>query len=243
MPHGPWKDCGAFSAADPTIFSRRSACQTAPEQPVWHIPTLPFCNFSCRMRVSGSQPMEDLSTPGQGQGEGPGDSESERSEDDDGDGRGRSERSERSSSRGRAPRHDDSQRKKKKSLTGVNPVRDFRRTAATYSPSWWASTIGADELNGSVRDGKRWILIALTTALYHLRDYTPGLIPVSERYRAISTGRLCHRWLYTSRLSTSWSTTTLKGSLILETASRLDAFSAYPDRTWIPGGAAGATTG
>ena len=31
--------------------------------------------------------------------------------------------------------------------------------------------------------------------------------------------------------------------LIPETASRLDAFSAYPDRTWIPGGAAGATTG
>ena len=83
------------------------------------------------------------------------------------------------------------------------PVRDFRITAATYSPNWWVSTIGADELNGSVRDGKRWILIALTTALYHLRDYLLGLIPVSERYRAISTGRLCHRWLYTSRLSTS----------------------------------------
>ena len=53
-------------------------------------------------------------------------------------------------------------------------VRDFRRTAATYSPSWWASTIGADELNGSVRDGKRWILIALTTAIFYLRDYTLG---------------------------------------------------------------------
>ena len=26
-------------------------------------------------------------------------------------------------------------------------------------------------------------------------------------------------------------------------ASRLDAFSAYPNRTWLPGGAAGATTG
>ena len=93
-------------------------------------------------------------------------------------------------------------------------VRDFRRTAATYSPSWWASTIGADELNGSVRDGKRWILIALTTAIYYLRDHirTVSLRVSSfleERVRAISTGRLCHRWLYTSRLSTSWSTTTL----------------------------------
>ena len=54
------------------------------------------------------------------------------------------------------------------------PVRDFRITAATYSPNWWVNTIGADELNGSVRDGKRWILIALTTALYHLRDYILG---------------------------------------------------------------------
>ena len=85
----------------------------------------------------------------------------------------------------------------------ISSVRDFRITAATYSPNWWVSTIGADELNGSVRDGKRWILIALTTALYHLRDYILGLILLSERYRAISTGRLCHRWLYTSRLSTS----------------------------------------
>ena len=92
-------------------------------------------------------------------------------------------------------------------------VRDFRRTAATYSPSWWASTIGADELNGSVRDGKRWILIALTTAISYLRDHTLSIASrlffLEERVRAISTGRLCHRWLYTSRLSTSWSTTTL----------------------------------
>ena len=55
-------------------------------------------------------------------------------------------------------------------------VTDSLRTAATYSPNWWVSTIGADELNGSVRDGKRWILIALTTAIYYLRDYTPGPI-------------------------------------------------------------------
>ena len=116
MPSCLQNGCGTFSTADPTIFSRRSAGQTASEQPVWHIPMLPFRNTShyssSKMRVSGSQPLEDLSTPGQGQGEGPGDSKSERSEDDDGDGRGRSERSERSSSRGWAPRHDDSQRKK-----------------------------------------------------------------------------------------------------------------------------------
>ena len=104
MPSCLQNGCGTFSTADPTIFSRRSAGQTASEQPVWHIPMLPFRNTShyssSKMRVSGSQPLEDLSTPGQGQGEGPNDSKFERSEDDDGVGRGRSERSERSSDRG-----------------------------------------------------------------------------------------------------------------------------------------------
>ena len=43
-------------------------------------------------------------------------------------------------------------------------VRGFRRTAATYSPTWCGSTISASELNFSVRNGKRWILTAITTA-------------------------------------------------------------------------------
>ena len=33
------------------------------------------------------------------------------------------------------------------------------------------------------------------------------------------------------------------GDLILESASHLDAFSAYPNRTWLPGAATGVTTG
>ena len=33
------------------------------------------------------------------------------------------------------------------------------------------------------------------------------------------------------------------GDLVLRLVSRLDAFSGYPFRTWLPGGAAGATTG
>jgi len=33
------------------------------------------------------------------------------------------------------------------------------------------------------------------------------------------------------------------GDLILRRVSRLDAFSGYPCRTWLPSGAAGATTG
>ena len=67
--------------------------------------------------------------------------------------------------------------------------RAFRKAAATYSPTWWGSTIGASELNFSVRYGKRWILTAITTAVFYLREISevPGL---KERFRAISTGRL-----------------------------------------------------
>ena len=34
-----------------------------------------------------------------------------------------------------------------------------------------------------------------------------------------------------------------EGGLVLRWASRLDAFSAYPDRPWLPGYAPGGTTG
>ena len=47
-----------------------------------------------------------------------------------------------------------------------------RKTAATYSPNWWVSTIGVGELNFSVRNGKRWILTAITTAICYLREKT-----------------------------------------------------------------------
>ena len=42
------------------------------------------------------------------------------------------------------------------------------RLAATYSPTWYSSTIGANGLNFSVRDGKRWIPVAITTIIYRL---------------------------------------------------------------------------
>ena len=47
----------------------------------------------------------------------------------------------------------------------------------------------------------------------------------------------------TSSLSTWWSSTALKGELVSRWVSRLDAFSGYPFRTWLPCCAAGATTG
>ena len=42
----------------------------------------------------------------------------------------------------------------------------IRKAAAAYSPTWCSSTIGASELNFSVRYGKRWILTAITTLLF-----------------------------------------------------------------------------
>ena len=58
------------------------------------------------------------------------------------------------------PQH---QAQKKSPDSSLN--RDSRSAAATYSPTWCSSTIGASELNFSVRDGKRWILTAITAAI------------------------------------------------------------------------------
>ena len=44
------------------------------------------------------------------------------------------------------------------------------KVAATYSPTWCSSTIGARELNFSVRNGKRWILTAITAFSIFLRE-------------------------------------------------------------------------
>ena len=41
----------------------------------------------------------------------------------------------------------------------------YEKVAATYSPTWWVSTIGDGELNFSVRNGKRWILTAITATV------------------------------------------------------------------------------
>ena len=52
--------------------------------------------------------------------------------------------------------------------------------------------------------------------------------------RTISTGLLKHCCFCTSGLSTWSSSTALKGELVLRWVSRLDAFSGYPIRTWLP---------
>ena len=110
------------------------------------------------------------------------------------------------------------------------------------------------ELNFSVRNGKRWFLTAITTALCYLREYFKeapsrtrffllAYLSLEKVSRAISTGLLSPSLnLHILPINVVVSHDP-QGKLILETASRLDAFSAYPDPTWIPGGAAGATTG
>ena len=58
------------------------------------------------------------------------------------------------------------------------------KTAATYSPNWWVSTIGDGELNFSVRNGKRWILTAITTVIYYLREKTSEIVsPLQINFR------------------------------------------------------------
>ena len=52
-----------------------------------------------------------------------------------------------------------------------------------------------------------------------------------------------HYCASTSSLSTRWSSWALQGNLILERASRLDAFSGYHNRTSLPSRAIGMTTG
>ena len=59
-----------------------------------------------------------------------------------------------------------------KKAPGVARRSGLRRTAATYSPNWWVSTIGDGELNFSVRNGKRWILTAITAFHISLGERT-----------------------------------------------------------------------
>ena len=130
------------------------------------------------------------------------------------------------------------------------------------------STIGANDFHGRVRDGIGWFTVAITTrpsghTKHILKDIRirPVEANIHNRLRkhGVSDTCLCirpikpieqlvpvsftHYCASTPGLSTWWSSTVLKRILVLRGASRLDAFSGYPVRTWLPGGAAGATTG
>ena len=64
-----------------------------------------------------------------------------------------------------------------------------KKVAATYSPTWWGSTIGDGELNFSVRNGKRWILTAITATIYVLRK---DIAVHNVRFRVIAL--MCTRF-------------------------------------------------
>ena len=77
--------------------------------------------------------------------------------------------------------HSTPQHKTKEVPTECYFNRDFRKAAAAYSPTWWGSTIGASELNFSVRYGKRWFLTAITAAVCYLREISwPEVLAYSK---------------------------------------------------------------
>jgi hypothetical protein len=70
--------------------------------------------------------------------------------------------------------------------------------------------------------------------------FTMKAIKPIERLVLVSYTHCCAS---TPSLSTWWSSTALKGELVSRGVSRLDAFSGYPVRTWLPCCATGVTTG
>ena len=113
------------------------------------------------------------------------------------------------------------------------------------------STIGAGAFHGRVRDGigcsrsaniTRPAKDSVKSDLQRIREWalTMRAIKPIERLVLVSFTHCCAS---TPSLSTWWSSTALKGELVSRWVSRLDAFSGYPFRTWLPCYAAGATTG
>ena len=114
------------------------------------------------------------------------------------------------------------------------------------------STIGAGAFHGRVRDGigcsrsakitrpaKGGVKSGLHISTSRWALTMKAIKPI-ERLVLVSYTHCCAS---TPSLSTWWSSTALKGELVSRWVSRLDAFSGYPFRTWLPCYAAGATTG
>ena len=79
----------------------------------------------------------------------------------------------------------------KKKLRDNRLEASCKSVAATYSPTWWGSTIGDGELNFSVRNGKRWILTAITATIFVLRKNNS----ISNSIQVPSLSRSCFLWL------------------------------------------------
>ena len=117
--------------------------------------------------------------------------------------------------------------------------------APAYSPTnTLRSTIGDEVLNCQVRHGAGCVHLSMSTGnLFYLR-YKAFALAVRKgfmrlRLRRISIGRLKGRYPLTpptylsGRLPDALSTSVMR-YLISRPASRLDAFSGYPIRTWLP---------
>ena len=129
--------------------------------------------------------------------------------------------------------------------------------AATYSPGCDPSTIGAAGLNFSGREGKRWGPCAGPPNVFAIGKLSRYLYLMSvELSRKDRNGTLLFQvfgQLVPLGCAVAGFTPAayqrcrlqrpLCGSLILGWVSHLDAFSAYPFPTWLPGGAVGTTTG
>ena len=126
---------------------------------------------------------------------------------------------------------------------------DLRRPGSVLlSHTLRCSTIGAEAFHGRVRNGIGCYILAITTRSSEIRENNQGLQdPYSYLQDWVSYRRLrmqvlkpieqlvlvsfTPRGASTPSLSTWWSTTVLKGNLVLRWVSRLDAFSGYPVRT------------
>ena len=84
----------------------------------------------------------------------------------------------------------------------------YKKVAATYSPTWYGSTIGDGELNFSVRNGKRWILTAITATIYVLRKN--NLIVTTFRVFAVAYALLGLIPQFLSLMSVSLAVTSSK---------------------------------
>ena len=106
-----------------------------------------------------------------------------------------------------------------------------------------ATIVGVSELNFCVRDGNRWTLTTINT---NFLGYAPSKLNIKsfilhfsatlslrfgQAFGLLVSVSSIHYCTSTSDLSTSSSTTSLSGDIILGRVSRLDAFSVYLVRT------------
>jgi hypothetical protein len=146
-------------------------------------------------------------------------------------------------------------------MTGFYRFMVHNFPAATYLPEAPCPGIfSTEKLNCRVRDGNGWVLLVIATEnLYSLR----ALFIAPSKLHNTSFFLQRRPWSSPRPISTGPLNALLRlhsrpinhvvfmgpyflygmGRLISGRASRLDAFSVYPFRTWLPGRASGDTTG